>query len=365
MSERIYRPCKQRASLHARESLNLLLVPITAIYLSYHHQTAYTAYMSNILITGGAGFIGSHVARALLGRGDKVTIIDDFNDRYDPRLKEARVKHMFKDIPAPQVIRGDICDRPLIDSLFEKEKFDQVIHLAAWASVLPSLENPYIYTSVNVDGTVNILEASRKNHIQNIVYASTSSVYGGLTHIPFSENDDVMSPISPYAATKLSGEILAHTWYNIYGLPVTALRFFTVYGPWGRPEMAIFKFTQNILAGNTVEMRGKETQRDFTYIDDIVQGVIAALDKPNGFTAYNLGESDGVPLPRLIAALETALGKKAKVEEVPLPPGDIPRTLADISRAQKEINYHPKVRIEEGVRHFCRWYQDWYVPRFG
>ena len=317
--------------------------------------------MSNILVTGGAGFIGSHVSRALLTRGDQVTIIDDFNDRYDPRLKEARIEHMFTNTPSPKVIRGDICDRKLIDNLFKKEKFDQVIHLAAWASVLPSIENPYIYTSVNVDGTVNILEAARKNNIKNIVYASTSSVYGGLTHVPFKETDDVMNPISPYAATKLAGEIMARTWNNIYNIPITALRFFTVYGPWGRPEMAIFKFTENILAGKPVEMRGKETERDFTYIDDIVQGIIAALDKPNGFSVYNLGENDSVPLPRLITALESALGKKAVIKEVALPFGDIPRTLADISKAKTELDYNPTTKIEEGVNKFVEWYNEWHA----
>lgn len=318
--------------------------------------------MGKILVTGGAGFIGSHTAVALLERGDQITIIDDFNDRYDPRLKEARISNMFTDTNAPQIIRGDICSRELIDDLFAKEQFDQVIHLAAWASVLPSLANPYIYTAVNVDGTVNILEAARQNNVKNIVYASTSSVYGGLERVPFRESDNVMSPISPYAATKLAGEIMCRTWHNIYDLPITALRFFTVYGPWGRPEMAIFRFTEAILNGQPIDMRGKHTERDFTYIDDIVQGILAALDSPNGFSVYNLGENDGVPLPRLIAALENSLNIKAVVNEVPLPPGDIPRTLADISQAVQDLDYHPQTKIESGVQKFTEWYLTQYAP---
>jgi UDP-glucuronate 4-epimerase len=320
---------------------------------------------NKILITGGAGFIGSHVAQNLLKRNDKVTIIDDFNDRYDPRLKEARVQHMFKDLPQPQVIRGDICDQALVDGLFQKSNFDQVIHLAAWASVTPSLKNPYIYEKVNVGGTVNILEAARHHDIKNIVYAGTSSVYGGLSQVPFRENMDVTSPMSPYAATKLAGEIMCRTWHNIYGIPTTVVRFFTVYGPWGRPEMAIFKFTQAILADNKLEMRGRTTERDFTYIDDIVQGVIAAIDRPKKYEVYNLGESDAVPLPRLIAALESSLGKKAQVKEVPLEMGELPQTLADVTKANQDLDYHPTTNIEEGVKKFIEWYNGWYVPHLG
>lgn len=318
--------------------------------------------MSKILITGGAGFIGSHTAKALLARGEQVTLLDDFNNRYDPRLKEARITHMFTDGPTPELVRGDIRDRELLEKLFSEQTFDQVIHLAAWASVQPSIENPYIYTEVNVDGTVNIFEMSRRHGIKNVAFASSSSVYGGITQVPFREDMDVSSPISPYAATKRAGEIMAATWHNLYDLPIAALRFFTVYGPWGRPEMAIFKFTKAILGGEPIEMRGSETMRDFTYIDDIVQGIIGALDNPRGFSIYNLGENDGVPLPRLITALEAALKKQAHVKEVPLPAGDVPRTLADITRAQTELGYKPTTAIEDGVRRFVDWYQNVYVP---
>lgn len=317
-----------------------------------------------ILVTGGAGFIGSHVAQALLARGDTVVILDDFNDRYDPALKEARVKHMFNHTDPPKVLRGDICNRELVNQIFAEEEFDQVIHLAAWASVLPSLKNPYIYTSVNVDGTVNILEASRLNHVKNIVYASTSSVYGGIDEVPFKETMDVYRPASPYAASKLAGEIMCATWHNLYQIPITCLRFFTVYGPWGRPEMAIFKFTQAMLRGETIELRGRTTKRDFTYISDIVQGILAAADTPHGFAIYNLGENDAVPLPRLIKALETALNISAKIQEVPLQAGELTQTLADISRAQTMLGYRPETSIEKGVQLFAQWYKNVYVPLF-
>lgn len=330
---------------------------------AFTHADGFRNYtMGKILVTGGAGFIGSHTAHALLARGDEVVIIDDFNDRYDPRLKHARVEHMFADLTAPRLVTGDIRDQTLIDELFAKEKFDCVIHLAAWASVQPSINNPYIYTSVNVDGTVNILEAARNNGVKNIVFASTSSVYGGLTDIPFRETQSVMRPISPYAASKVAGEIYCATWNHLYQLPITCLRFFTVYGPWGRPEMALFKFTEAIHSGQPIQMRGHETQRDFTYIDDIVGGLMAAVDRPHDFAIFNLGRADGVTLPRFIAAIEIALNTKATIEEVPLPAGDISKTLADISLAQTELGYQPTTSIEEGVKKFVTWYVDWYLP---
>jgi len=320
--------------------------------------------MSKILITGGAGFIGSQVAAQLLQRGEQVVIIDDFNNRYDPKIKRARVAHFFSDDPKPNIVEGDIRDNELILKLFQQEQFDQIIHLAAWAAVQTSIENPYVYTSANVDGTVNILEASRLHNIKNIVFASSSSVYGGRTEVPFKETDDVSRPISPYAATKAAGEIMCATWYNLYQVPISALRFFTVYGPWGRPEMAMFLFSEAILRQQPLQMRGRDTMRDFTFIDDCVQGVIGALDNPHAFSIFNLGESDAIPLPRLIAVLERQLDKKAIIETVPLPPGDVPRTLADISKAQKMFDYNPTTKIEDGVTEFVKWYKDWYLPKF-
>lgn len=316
------------------------------------------------LVTGGAGFIGSFVADYLLRRGDTVTVLDDFNDRYDPRLKEARIEHVITEPNNFTLVRADIRDQERVNELFAEAAFDAVIHLAAWASVLPSIENPHIYSEVNIDGTVNILEAARKNKVKNIVFASSSSVYGGLKELPFREDADITSPTSPYAATKAAGEILCATWHNLYGIPISCLRFFTVYGPWGRPEMSIFKLTQAIDRDEPVAIRGRTTSRDFTYIDDIVQGVIGALDTRQGFQVYNLGENDAVPLPRLIAALETALNKKATVKEVPLLPGELPQTLADITKAQRELGYDPKTKIEAGVAKFVEWYRSWYVPHF-
>jgi len=302
------------------------------------------------------------VAKLLLARGDDVTILDDFNDRYDPRLKEARVATILSNLPTEQVVRGDICNRESVEDLFATQKFDQVIHLAAWAAVQPSIERPHIYTAVNVDGTVNIFEAARKNSVKNIVFASSSSVYGGRTDGPFTEQDDVSKPISPYAATKVAGELLAATWNHLYEMPISAMRFFTVYGPWGRPEMALFKFTQAIDRGQPIEMRGKKTVRDFTFIADIAQGIIGALDNPNGYRIYNLGYGDPVPLPRFITAIESALGKQATINEVPLPAGDVPMTHADITAAKNDFGYSPQTTVEDGVEKFVEWYRDWYVP---
>jgi len=318
----------------------------------------------NVLITGGAGFIGSHVAHKLLSRGDSIVLVDDFNDRYDPRLKEARIAYMFQDGNKPILVRGDILDQELLEKTMQEYNIDSVIHLAAWASVQPSIERPHIYSNVNVTGTVSVLEAARKHGVQRIVAASSSSVYGGITEMPFHEGMNIMHPISPYAATKGATELMCATWNHLYGIPTTCLRFFTVYGPWGRPEMAIFSFTKAILAGKTIQMRGKNTMRDFTYIDDIVQGVIAALDNANGYHVYNLGESDGVPLPRLITALEDAIGKMANIEEVPLPPGDIPATLANVSAAKKDLAYNPTTNIEEGTKKFFAWYHEWHDQIF-
>jgi UDP-glucuronate 4-epimerase len=320
--------------------------------------------MSKVLVTGGAGFIGSQVSVKLLARGDEVVIIDDFNDRYNPKIKEARMDNLFKDVPKPTLVREDLCDLKVVTKLFSKHKFDQVIHLAAWAAVQGSLDDPYIYTKTNVDGTVNIFNTAKDFDIKNIVFASSSSVYGGREKVPFKETDDISSPISPYAATKAAGELMCATWYNLYKIPITALRFFTVYGPWGRPEMAMFLFAKAILEKKPIQMRGKDTMRDFTYIEDCVDGVIAALDHPHDYTILNIGESDVVPLPRLISLLEEELGKKAIVEEVPLPLGDVPRTLADISKAKELIGYSPTTKIEDGVKKFTEWYLDWYIPKF-
>ncbi|MEO6077516.1 MAG: NAD-dependent epimerase/dehydratase family protein, partial [Candidatus Andersenbacteria bacterium] len=272
--------------------------------------------------------------------------------------------NIFNPDNKPILVRGDIRDTALLEKTIQDNNIDSVIHLAAWASVQPSIDNPFIYSDVNVTGTISVLEAARKNSIKKIVIASSSSVYGGMKEMPFREDMDIMHPISPYAATKVATEAMASAWHYLYGIPTTCLRFFTVYGPWGRPEMAIFAFTKAILAGETIQMRGATTMRDFTYIDDIVQGVVASLDHAEGYHVYNLGESDGVPLPRMISALESALQKKAIIEEVALPMGDIPGTLSDISRATQDLQYMPTTHIEEGVQHFVDWYKEWYAKIF-
>lgn len=322
--------------------------------------------MANILVTGGAGFIGSHTSLKLLNAGHQVTILDDFNDRYDPRLKEARMNEMFKDASQPpMIVRGDIRSLRTVQEVFANGTFDHVIHLAAWASVIPSIKNPHIYTEVNVDGTVNMLEVARQHTVKNFIFASTSSVYGGKTTVPFQETDDVTKPISPYAASKVAGEVMCATWHNMYQLPITCLRFFTVYGPWGRPEMALIQFANAIMSNKPVLMRGHNTQRDFTYVDDIVSGIEGAVGLTEGFHICNLGEHDAVPLPRLIKALEDALGQKAQIQEVDLLPGEIPATLADVSEARKLLGYNPTTSIEEGVKKFADWYLRWYRPNLG
>lgn len=307
-----------------------------------------------ILVTGGAGFIGAHVAKKLAERGETIIIVDDFNDRYDPALKEARVKALVpSEVP---VIRQDIRDLQSLAKLFAESNFDTVIHLAAWAAVQTSIKQPHIYTAVNVDGTVNLLELARQHDIKHFVFASSSSVYGGRVNTPFRETDDVSRPISPYAATKVAGEVLCAAWHNMYQMPVSCLRFFTVYGPWGRPEMALFKFAEAIRTGQPLSMRGRSTTRDFTYIDDIVQGVLSAHDRPQGYQIYNLGHQDAVTLPRFITAIESAMSQRANIVEAPLPAGDVAHTLADISKAQRLLGYQPTTSIEEGVRQFVHWY---------
>ncbi len=316
--------------------------------------------MSNTLITGGAGFIGYHLALSLLKRGDNITILDDFNNRYDPQLKEDRAANLTNLKSPPQIIRGDIRDEQLTEKIFTKNNLDTVVHLAAWASVQTSIEQPLTYTSVNVDGTANMLEKSRRHNVKNFIFASSSSVYGNRENTPFRESDDVSRPISPYAATKVAGEALCAAWHHLYKMPTTCLRFFTVYGPWGRPDMALFNFTKSILSDETINMRGRNTKRDFTYIDDIIQGVVSAIDKPQEYIILNLGNNNAIPLTKFISNIEKALGKKAKINEVSLPPGDVATTLADISLAQKTIDYNPSTPIEEGIEKFVQWYLDWY-----
>jgi UDP-glucuronate 4-epimerase len=331
-----------------------------------------------VLVTGSAGFIGSAVSLKLLERGDEVVGIDSHNDYYDPSLKEARLARHI-DHPNYQHFKKNIEDGAVVARLFKEHKFDGVINLAAQAGVRYSIENPSAYINTNLVGFGHILEGCRHNKIGHLVYASSSSVYGANTKTPFSIHDNVDHPLSLYAASKKANELLAHTYSHLYNLPTTGLRFFTVYGPWGRPDMALFKFTKAILDGEKIQVFnfGKH-RRDFTYVDDIVEGVIRVLDKPaqpnknwNGanpdpgtslapWRVYNIGNNSPVELMDYIKAIENTLGIKAEKELLPLQPGDVPDTYADVTDLVKEFGYKPSMTIEEGIRNFINWYKEYF-----
>ena len=312
----------------------------------------------NILVTGSAGFIGSHLVKHLLDRGDTVVGLDNFNDFYDPRVKRANIAE-FEGRSCFRQIEGDIRDRGLLEGVFEAHCPDTVVHLAAMAGVRPSLENPRHYFDVNVNGTLNILECMRGHGDPNLVFASSSSVYGGNKKVPFSEEDDVSCPVSPYAASKRACEIMCYTFHHLYGLDVHCLRFFTVYGPRQRPEMAIHKFVRRVDQGELIPVFGDgSSRRDYTYIDDIMDGVLKSIDLCDGFRIYNLGESDTITLASLVGKIETAVGAVAKIERLDDQPGDVPTTYADISRARDELGYDPRVSIEEGLKRFVAWYRE-------
>ena len=313
--------------------------------------------MKTVLVTGGAGFIGFHVAKALLERGDKVIIVDNFNDYYDPRLKRARIRQIRKNKNL-KVYKVDISNYKKLERVFKRHKFDKICHMAAQAGVRYSLKDPFRYELWNNLGTLNLLELARKKRIKDFVFASSSSVYGGNKKVPFSEEDKVDSPISFYAATKKSNELYAHVYSHLYGLHCTGLRFFTVYGPWGRPDMAMFKFVKNILAGKPIDVYNYgKMQRDFTYIDDITDGVVAAIDKPRKYVILNLGNNKPEQLMKVIGLIEKELGKKAKKNMMPMQPGDVPRTSADITKAKKLLGFEPKTGIEQGLKNFIEWYK--------
>lgn len=312
-----------------------------------------------ILITGGAGFIGSACAKKLMDRGDKVIIVDNFNDYYNPRLKRDRVKIFLKGYKF-KLYEGDIRDEKLIKKIFKKERPQKIIHLAAMAGVRSSLLKPKLYFDVNVMGSINLLEAAVRHKVKNFVFASSSSVYGNNKKLPFSESDPVDTPISPYAASKKADELVAHAYHHLYGLNITALRFFTVYGPWGRPDMALFLFADAITKGEPIKVfnHGKMS-RNFTYIDDIVSGTITVLDKCKGYDVINIGGDREETLARYIKVLENNLGKKARKKMLPLQPGDVPNTVADIRKLRK-IGWKPTTRIDKGIKKFVEWYKDYY-----
>lgn len=314
-----------------------------------------------VLITGGAGFIGSATAKKLIDRGDRVVLIDNFNDYYDPQLKRDRIKFFLKDCKEKFVLyKGDIRDAKFLEKVFKKEKPEKIIHLAAMAGVRNSLENPALYVDVNIMGTTLLLDLAVKHKVKNFVYASSSSVYGGNEKVPFSEKDNVDSPVSIYAATKKADELIAHVYSHIYGLKTTGLRFFTVYGPWGRPDMGVFKFIANIVRGKTIEVYNfGKMRRNFTYIDDIVSGTITVLDADLPCDVMNIGGDRDDELLDYIAAVEHVSGKKAKKKMMPMQPGDVPRTVADIRKLRK-LGWKPTTRIEQGVKNFVGWYKEYY-----
>lgn len=309
-----------------------------------------------VLVTGAAGFIGSHVTERLLGRGESVLGLDNFDEFYDPALKRQNLAAALAH-PNFRLVEGDIRDARLVGELFQTGP-RAVIHLAARAGVRPSLLQPQLYADVNVNGTIVVLEAARRAGVKRFVYASSSSVYGGNTKVPFAEDDPVDHPVSPYAATKKATELVAHTYHHLYGIEALGLRFFTVYGPRQRPEMAIARFTELIDRGQPVPLFGDgSARRDYTYIDDIVDGVLAALDRGSGYRVYNLGESATTTLTELVGLIAAALGRTANVEHRPPEPGDVPITFADIGRARRELGYHPAVPVREGIQRYIAWYR--------
>jgi UDP-glucuronate 4-epimerase len=312
----------------------------------------------NFLVTGGAGFIGSHVCERLLHDGHAVWAFDDLNNFYDPQTKRANLRDIQALAKPFEFFHGDLCDADAVNEIFSSVKFDQVIHLAARAGVRPSLEQPALYQRVNVEGTVNVLEAARKSGVKKITLASSSSVYGVNAKVPFSEADPIFSAISPYAASKLACEALGHTYHHVYGLDVVMLRFFTVYGPRQRPDLAIHKFTKLIEAGKPIPVFGDgSTARDHTFVSDILEGVIACTKKEFGYEVFNLGESQTVKLSELISLIENALGKKAVIDRQPMQPGDVPITFADITKAREKLGYHPQVKAAKGIPLFVDWFR--------
>ncbi len=312
----------------------------------------------HFLVTGGAGFIGSHVAERLLRDGHRVTVWDDLNPFYDPAVKRANLASAVQLGGSRfHFIELDLTDAPALTAAAHGETFDQVIHLAARAGVRPSLEQPALYQRVNVEGTVNLLETLRRMGCRKFVLASSSSVYGINAKVPFSESDPIFHPISPYAASKLACEGLGHVYHHLYGLDITMVRFFTVYGPRQRPDLAIHKFASLIQQGRPIPVFGDgSTRRDYTYVDDIVSGVMSCTERSFGYSIFNLGESQTVRLDELVGHLESALGRRAIIERHPAQPGDVPVTFADISKAEAQLNYRPTTRIAEGIPRFVDWF---------
>ncbi len=334
--------------------------------------------MSTYLVTGAAGFIGYHLSAAILGRGDEVVGLDNLNDYYSVELKRARLERLER-LPGFTFHRADLADGAAVDAIFRRHRFEAVLHMAAQAGVRYSLTNPHAYVQSNLVGFMNILEACRHAEIGHLVYASSSSVYGANTHMPFSIHDNVDHPVSLYAATKKANELMAHSYSHLYRLPTTGLRFFTVYGPWGRPDMAMWLFTDAILAGRPIEVYNHgRMRRDFTYIDDIIEGVVRTADRPAQpdsawtgdrpdagtsnapYRLYNIGNHKPVELMHLVETLEGCLGVKASRNLLPLQPGDVPATCADVEDLARDVGFQPRTPIEDGVARFVEWYMDYH-----
>lgn len=313
-----------------------------------------------LLVTGGAGFIGSHLCDELVKEGNQVVCVDNFNTYYDPKIKRRNISGLL-DSDRFVLAETDICDFDSLGQLYKTHQFEGVVHLAARAGVRPSIEDPRLYQRVNVEGTYNLLELAKQYHVPKFILASTSSIYGNNKKVPFSEEDNVDYPISPYAATKKACELIAYTYHTLHQLNVTSLRFFTVYGPRQRPDMAIHKFTHLIAQGKPIPFFGDgSSRRDYTYISDIIQGVCKAIDRCDGYHLYNLGESQTITLKSLVELIEKSLGKKAILQRLGNQPGDVEQTYADISRARNELDYRPGVSIEDGVPRFIEWYKEIY-----
>jgi UDP-glucuronate 4-epimerase len=322
----------------------------------------HTGY-KKVLVTGGAGFIGSHVADFLLARGDDVVIVDEVNDYYNVNIKESNLKMLRQKYGDQRlkIYRGDICDQDLMASIFEEEGITFVCHMAARAGVRPSIQDPYIYIHSNIEGTTRLMELSAKFGVENFVFASSSSIYGGSTSTFFSEEESVDNPVSPYAATKKACELLAYTYHHLYKINVTGLRFFTVYGPRGRPDMAPFKFIDRVSRGMEIQKFGDgSSSSDYTYIEDIVDGVVRAIDRPYGYQIFNIGKGSGTSLNDFIDLVQKHVGKPARIQELPDQPGDVPYTCADVSKAERLLGYSSIVPFEEGIRRTVEWYQTAY-----
>mmetsp|Transcript_46353 Transcript_46353/g.56164 ORF Transcript_46353/g.56164 Transcript_46353/m.56164 type:complete len:418 (-) Transcript_46353:148-1401(-) len=335
-------------------------------YRNVEKVEPHTGY-KKVLVTGGAGFIGSNVAEYLLSRGDDVVIVDEINDYYDPRIKMANLDILRSLAPCEKrlsIYKGDICDNEFMEMVFEKERPQWVCHMAARAGVRPSIADPFVYIHSNIRGTTQLMELSHRYGVRNFVFASSSSVYGGSSSTYFSEEESVDNPVSPYAASKKACELLAYTYHHLYKLNVSALRFFTVYGPRGRPDMAPFKFIDRVSRGMEIQQFGDgSSSRDYTYISDIVDGIVRTIDRPHKYEVFNLGKGNGTSLKEFIELVQKHVGKDANIRVMPDQPGDVPYTCADVTKAYSLLGYKAKVPFEEGIKRTVAWYKDAYAKK--